>query len=171
MSGAEAYSSSMVKAVFAGTFDPPTLGHMDIIRRAAGIFGGLRVLIGDNSSKKDLFDIDERDSLLHMLCAGIDGVTIDRWDGLVADYAKREGYDILVRGVRDIRDIEYERVMGSMNSRLAEGLETLFLFADPRYADVSSSAVRELAHRGRMPDGIVPEAVRKALELRFGPLA
>ncbi|MEN6364454.1 MAG: pantetheine-phosphate adenylyltransferase [Rectinema sp.] len=161
----------MAKAVFAGTFDPPTLGHLDIVRRSARIFGGLCVLVGDNSVKKGVFSIDERLSLLHTLCAGIEGVTIDRWDGLIAEYARREGYDILVRGVRDMRDIEYERVMASMNARLEEGLETVFIFTDPRYADISSSAVRELAYRGRMPDGIVSEEVCEALEAHFGPLS
>lgn len=160
----------MAGAIFAGTFDPPTLGHMDVITRAAAIFDGLRVVVADNSSKRGFFSAEERIALLETCCKGILGVSVHRWDGLVSDFARSTGCSVLVRGVRDSRDAEYEKTMAYFNRRLEAGLETVFIFCEPGLADISSSAARELATRGRMPSGIVPPEVLEALEARFGPL-
>lgn len=160
----------MPGAIFAGSFDPPTLGHLDIIDRAVRTFGAVHVLLADNSAKRALFTPEERLDLLARCCARWPEVTVERWDGLVAGYARDHGIRVLVRGLRNAADLEYERVMASMNRRLDPDLESVFLPCDERFSDVSSSAARILAQHRRMPPGIVPEEVRAALEAKFGPL-
>ena len=161
-----------MKAVFAGSFDPPTLGHLDIIERAAPLFSELRVLVGRNLAKEPLLSVDERMELLGRLVAdaGLPNVVIDAWDGLVAEYAKARGCDVLLRSVRGMGEIPYEQMMATYNRRLLGGVETIFLFARPEFVDVSSSAVRELVAWKRLPRGIVPDLVEKELEKRYGPL-
>lgn len=161
-----------MKAVFAGTFDPPTAGHLDIIKRASGLFDELHVVVGHNLGKSPFLDIDVRIALLGGLAGeeGLGNVVIARWDGLTAEYARSRDCRVLVRSVRDEADLGYERTMALMSARLFPGVETLFMFARPDLVDVSSSAVRELVRWGRVPAGIVPDLVRNELEKRFGPL-
>ncbi|MDP2790343.1 MAG: pantetheine-phosphate adenylyltransferase [Rectinemataceae bacterium] len=161
-----------MKAVFAGSFDPPTLGHIDIIRRASPIFAELRVVVGHNLQKQPLLSLDKRMDMLRRLVEadGLPNVIIDAWDGLVAEYADAQGCGVLVRSVRSMADIPYEQTMSSFNRRMKDGLETLIMFSRPEFADISSSTVRELLAWKRLPRDIVPDLVRKELELSFGPL-
>jgi pantetheine-phosphate adenylyltransferase len=161
-----------MKAVFAGSFDPPTLGHLDIFRRASPIFDELRIVVGHNLHKQPLLALEKRMDMLRRLVEadGLPNVTIDSWDGLVAEYASAHGCGVLVRSVRSMADIPYEQTMASFSRRLDERLETLVMFARPEFADISSSAVRELLAWKRLPRGIVPDLVQKELELSFGPL-
>ncbi len=161
-----------MKAVFAGSFDPPTLGHLDIIRRAAPIFAELRIVVGHNTQKQPLLGLEKRLDMLKRLieAEGLPNVIVDAWDGLVAEYAGAHGCGVLVRSVRSMADIPYEQTMASFSRRLGKGHETLIMFARPEFADISSSAVRELLVWKRLPRGIVPDLVQKELELSFGPL-
>lgn len=161
-----------MKAVFAGSFDPPTLGHMDIIERAALLFSELRVLVGRNIAKEPLLQTGERVDLLKRLVADacLGNVVIEAWDGLVAEYAKANGCGVLLRSVRNMGEIPYEQMMATYNRRLAGGVETVFLFARPEFVDLSSSAVRELVAWKRLPRSLVPRLVEKELEKRHGPL-
>ena len=160
----------MPGAIFAGTFDPPTLGHLDIIGRAVLLFGQVHVVLADNPSKRAVFSPEERIALLERCCARWPEVRVHRWDGLVADFARDVGCRVLVRGLRDAADLAYEQVMASMNRRLDQGLESVFLPCEARFADVSSSAARVLARHRNMPPGIVPDEVLAALEAKFGSL-
>jgi pantetheine-phosphate adenylyltransferase len=161
-----------MNAVFAGTFDPPTLGHLDIIARASSLFEKLNVVIGKNPAKKPLFDTVKRIDLLKQLLADLSlkNVSVEQWDGLVAEYAIKNGCRILVRSLRNQTDLPFEQVMAKYNSLLAGGMETLILLPRQELAHVSSSHVRELVSYGRLPDGLVPQLVRKELELLYGPL-
>lgn len=145
---------------------------MDIIGRAAALFGELHVVLAHNPGKSPFLDIDARLALLEGLVAErkLGNVVVARWDGLTAEYARSAGCGVLVRSVRDEADLGYERTMALMSARLFPGVESLFMFARPDLVDVSSSAVRELVRWGRIPEGIVPDLVRIELEKRFGPL-
>lgn len=166
------YTVSRMKAVFAGSFDPPTLGHLDVIKRAAPLFSELHVLVGRNLTKEGLFTTDERVDLLRRLVAdaSLDTVVVVSWQGLVAEYAKANGCDVLLRSVRNMGEVPYEQMMATYNRRLEGGVETVFMFARPEFVDISSSAVRELIAWKRLPRGIVPGLVEKELEKRYGPL-
>jgi len=168
----QGYTVPGMKAVFAGSFDPPTLGHQDIIERAAPLFSELRVLVGRNLTKEPLLPAGERMDLLKRLVsdAGLGNVVIDSWDGLVAEYAKAHGCDVLLRSIRNMGEIPYEQMMATYNRKLIGGVETVFLFARPEFADLSSSAVRELIAWKRLPRGLVSGLVEKELEKRYGPL-
>lgn len=161
-----------MKAVFAGTFDPPTFGHFDIIGRAAPIFEELRVVVGHNIRKQPLFSVQERIEMLGKLVAasGLRNIAIDSWEGLIADYALANGCGVLLRSVRNMGEIPYEQVMAAMSGRFGQSLETMLMFARPELSDISSTAVRELIAWKRLPKGIVPDLVQKELEKRFGPL-
>ncbi|MFA6366339.1 MAG: pantetheine-phosphate adenylyltransferase [Candidatus Hydrogenedentales bacterium] len=159
-------------AVFAGTFDPPTSGHMDIMRRASSMFTELRVVIARNFQKQPLFTVEERADMLRGLVAeaGLTNVVIDSWEGLISEYAKKHHCGILLRSIRNMSEVPYEQMMATFSKRLEKDLETLIMFASPEFVDVSSSAVRELLVWKRLPRGIVPNLVQKELEKRFGPL-
>ncbi len=161
-----------MKAVFAGSFDPPTMGHMDIIRRASPLFAQLRVVVGKNLQKQTLFSTEERMTMLEKLIAeeGLGNVALDSWDGFVAEYALRNDCGVLLRSIRSMADIPYEQVMATMSGRIEKSIETLIMFSKPEFSDISSSAVRELVVRKRLPHGIVPPLVEKELEKRYGPL-
>lgn len=172
--GSSGYTFLAMKAVFAGTFDPPTWGHLDIIRRASPIFTQLRIVVGRNLQKQPLFPQKERIDMLNRLIAkenGLSNIVIEAWDGLIAEYAHANGCGVLLRSVRNMGEIPYEQVMASMNERLAKPIETMLMFSRPDLSDVSSSAVREFVAWKRLPPGIVPELVRKELEKKFGPLS
>ena len=160
-----------MRVVFAGSFDPPTMGHVDIVRRCANLFDRVDIVVGRNESKVPFLPIEMR---LEMLQAVVEGegltsrVNVARWDGAIVEYAVSNNCDALVRCIRNCNDLPSEQAMASMNRRLV-GIETLFLMVDREYADVSSSAVRELVSLKRLPAGIVPEVVRQELERRFGP--
>lgn len=148
------------------------MGHMDIIVRAASIFEEVHVVIALNRQKEPLFSLEDRSRMLRQLVddRALSNVVIGNWKGLIVDYARRNACSVLIRSIRTAQDTAYEQTMASMNARLDGRVETFLIFARPEYADISSSAVRELVSWGRLPVGIVPELVQKELEKRFGPL-
>lgn len=146
-----------------GSFDPITLGHLDIIRRAAGLFDLLYVAVLDNPSKRPLFTVQERVELLKEATADLASVRCESFSGLVVDYAAGRNAVAIVRGVRNQSDYEYELQMASMNKQLAPRIETLFLPTAPQYAQVSSSLVKEVASFGGRVDQWVPDHVCRRL--------
>lgn len=146
-----------------GSFDPITLGHLDIVTRAARLFDVLYVAVLDNPRKRPLFTVEERVRLLKEATASLPSVRCESFSGLVVDYAARKKAHAIVRGVRSQSDYEYELQMASMNKQLAPEVETLFLPTAPEYAQVSSSLVKEVATFGGPVDQWVPPHVRDRL--------
>ena len=133
-------------AVYTGTFDPPTLGHLDIIARAAGLFDRLVIGVGANSGKQPLFDRDTRLAILRREAAGIEGaIEIKPFDGLAVDFAEAEGAIALVRGLRGPGDLAFEQAMAGMNGAMKPAIDTVFLVARPALAAIASSLVKEVA--------------------------
>jgi pantetheine-phosphate adenylyltransferase len=152
-------------AIYPGSFDPPTLGHVDIIRRGAALFDVLYVGIGHNPAKRYLFDLDERERLLREACADLPQVRIVAFEGLLVDACARVGATAILRGLRALSDFEMEFRNGLANRDLA-GVETLFLLSDPRHIFVSSSLVKEIAQNGGDVARYVPAGVVAALQAR-----
>ena len=153
-------------AVVPGSFDPVTLGHVDVIGRAARLFDRLHVVVTHNPAKSALLDVDERVRLIResLADAGVPGVEVDSWSaGLLVDYCRRVGADVLVKGLRSSTDAAYETPMALVNRDLA-GVETLFLVAQPGTSHVSSSLVRQVASLGGDVSPYVPAVVAKALQ-------
>ena len=140
-------------AVFAGSFDPFTLGHLDIVRRAASLFDELYVLLAVNASKKYYFDEATRAEMVRKAVADIPNVKVDCYDGLTVDFAKRVGAKFLVRGIRGASDVEYEQTVAWNNKVLCPEIETVFLSSASEHLAVSSSVVRELLKAGIANDG------------------
>ena len=140
-------------AVFAGSFDPFTLGHLDIVRRAASLFDELYVLLAVNASKKYYFDEATRAEMVRKAVADIPNVKVDCYDGLTVDFAKRVGAKFLVRGIRGAADVEYEQTVAWNNKVLCPEIETVFLSSASEHLMVSSSVVRELLKAGIANDG------------------
>lgn len=159
------YVSQM--AVYPGSFDPITLGHVDIIRRIQPIFGDITILISQHSSKKYLFSVDERLALVRESLKGIPGIKVAVHEGLTVDYLRATGANVIVRGLRAVTDFEYELVMANMNKKLAPGIETMIVFASPEFYYVASSTVKEVAMHGGSVQGLVPEVVVKALKRKY----
>lgn len=154
-------------AIFAGSFDPVTYGHVDIIRRAREIFGPLVVLVMKNGAKNSLFSPEERVELLKKSVVNIPGVTVDTAQGLLADYAQKHQIKILVRAIRSSDDTQHELAQAHYNRMFDPSLETVFLAADQNKQLISSSAVREIARCGANVSALVPPCVRTALEQKF----
>lgn len=150
-------------AVFPGSFDPPTYGHLDIIGRASSIFDQLHVVVAVNKGKSCLFSAEERVEMLRSLASPWEGVRVDTWNSLVVDYAKKVGAAALIRGVRNALDFSYEFDLSLLNRGLALHVETVFLPADPRHLALSSTAVKELACFGGDISSMVPPAVAELL--------
>ena len=140
-------------AVFAGSFDPFTLGHLDIVRRAASLFDELWVLLAVNASKKYYFDEATRAEMVRKAVADIPNVKVDVYDGLTVDFMKRVGAKFLVRGIRGASDVEYEQTVAWNNKVLCPEIETVFLSSASEHLAVSSSVVRELLKAGIANDG------------------
>lgn len=155
-------------AVYPGSFDPITYGHIDVLERAIDIFDKVIVTIARNSSKQSLFDTDTRIDLIRGAISHLPKVEVDTFEGLIVDYAERRNAIALVRGLRAVSDFEYEFQMALMNRKLAQDIATVFLMPHERFTYLNSSIVRELArHRTDVSD-FVPENVRKALVRHFG---
>jgi len=134
-----------VKAVYTGSFDPVTLGHLDIIRRASRLFAQLVVGIGINKDKRPLFDPDQRVELVRRVTAGMDGVEVATFDGLAVDFVRQVGATVMVRGIRPLTDIAGEFTMMMANRQLDRDIETVFLMADDQYVHISSSLLKQIA--------------------------
>lgn len=158
----------MLKAIYAGTFDPPTLGHLDIIRRAAAVHDELVVTTTETPSKTPLFSVAERISLLRQMTVDIPNVPVEPFTGLLVDYARKHGAKVLVRGLRAASDFEYEFKMAMMNRSLAPELETVFFVASPEYMFISSTLIREIAFGGGKIDTFVSQNVLDAIIAKLG---
>ena len=154
-------------AVYPGSFDPPTLGHLDIVERATRLFDELIVAVGMNSTKKGFLDVETRCEALRRSTVHLDNVRIDAFDGLLVDYAERIGSRAIVRGLRAIQDFEYEYQMTLVNRRLRHEVETVFLMTAPEHGYLSSSIVREVAQLGGEYEGMVPAGVANVLRERL----
>ena len=154
-------------AVYPGTFDPVTFGHLDLVERGLRHVDKLIIAILRNEDKKPLFTVAERTAFLRDAVAPLGNVVVDDFDGLLVDYAKRTDATLILRGLRAVSDFEYELQMAMMNRRLAPDLETAFLMPNEAFSYVSSRLVREVAHLGGDVRGLVPETVAKALAKRF----
>jgi pantetheine-phosphate adenylyltransferase len=157
-----------VTAIYPGTFDPVTLGHIDIVTRAAGVFDRVVVgVVGNPHHKQTLFTIDERVGFLRDALTGLPNVELDVFSELVVDFARRWGAKTMVKGLRVISDFEWEFQMNHLNRTLAPEIETLYVMARPQYSFVSSSGVKEVAAFGGKVDEFVPEPVAKRFRELF----
>ena len=157
-----------VIAAYSGTFDPITLGHHDIISRASRMFPKLIVAVGSNVTKNPKFTLDERVELIRESAKGLRNVEVKGFSGLIVDFARDNGVTVLVRGVRTVGDVDYEKQMAVMNRQLYPTLDTVMLAPSPEYSHLSSSLVRELTGLGAPVEKLVPPAVTAALLQRFG---
>lgn len=155
-------------AVVPGSFDPVTLGHMDIIKRAADVFDVVYVAVLNNSSKNPLFTIEERIDLITQVTKEYPNVRIESSSGLLIDYAKGKQAKVIVRGLRAVSDFEYEMQITSMNRVLDETIETFFIMTKNQYSFLSSSIVKEVAKYGGNIGELVPAVVESALKEKYG---
>jgi pantetheine-phosphate adenylyltransferase len=164
-------SAREVRALYPGTFDPVTNGHLDLVRRAAGMCSELVVAVLRNTEKAPLFDADERRAMFEesLAALGPPGIRVVAFEGLLADYAQAERATFVVRGLRAISDFEYELQMALMNRRLDPGLETVFLTPGEDVSFISSRLVREIARLGGDVSRLVPAPALERLERLFGP--
>ena len=157
-----------VKALYPGTFDPPTNGHVDLIQRGSKLFEHLTVAILKNPVKNPLFTVEERVKMLTEVTASLGNVSVATFDGMMVDFARQLGATAVLRGIRAISDYEYEFQMALMNRRLAPEIETVFLQPAGRYSFVSSRMVKEVFSFGGDITGLVPSNVLKRLRGRIG---
>lgn len=157
-----------IVAAYSGTFDPITLGHNDIMHRAARMFPKLIIAVGLNPAKNPRFNLEERVALIEACVADLPNVEVKGFTGLVVDFAREHQVNVLVRGVRTVGDVDYEKQMAVMNRDLYPQLDTVMLAPSPEYAHLSSSLVRELAGLGAPVEKLVPKPVIKPLLERFG---
>ena len=146
-------------AIYPGSFDPPTNGHVNIIERGLEICDEVVIAVARNISKTAMFSIDERIAMLEEIFSERAGVTIESFDGLLVNYARERGARMILRGLRAVADFEYEYQMANMNRHLAPGVETVFLMADPKTFYVSSRLVKEVASLGGVISDVVPPSV------------
>ena len=157
------------KALYAGSFDPVTNGHLNIIERAAKMYDSLTVAIAVNPHKTGFFTFEERVEIVREVTGHIPNVKVDTFSGLLADYVNENGYIAYVRGLRATTDFENELQMAQMNARLFTGeTETIFLMTDPKYSFISSSLIKEVASFGGSVDGLVPEYVSERIKEKYG---
>jgi pantetheine-phosphate adenylyltransferase len=152
-----------IKAIYPGSFDPPTNGHLDLIERGSKIFDELVVAILRNPEKDPLFSVADRRKMLEAMTSGFENVSVDTFAGLTVDYALRVEARVILRGIRAISDYEYELQMALMNRKLQPGLETVFMMPAERFSYLSSRLVREIAQLGGSIECLVPELVERKL--------
>lgn len=152
-----------MKAIYPGSFDPVTNGHMDIIERSARVFDEIVVAVAINLEKRPMFSIEERVELLNEACRHLGNVTVDYFNGLTVSYARRQGAGIVIKGLRAVSDFEYELQQALMNKRLDEGVETMFMMTSADHLFLSSSMVKQLAELGAPITGLVPACVEARL--------
>jgi len=155
------------RAVYPGSFDPVTVGHMDIIERSVRVFAEVMVGVFHNPAKRSLFSTEERVELLRQATAHIPNVQVDAFDGLQCEYARRRGARVIIRGLRAFTDFEYEFQVAQMNKKLDPSLETMFITTRSEYLYISSRVIKEVALFGGCVEGLVPACVIPALEARI----
>lgn len=154
-------------AVYPGTFDPVTYGHIDIISRASKTFGKVLVAVAHNEEKMPLFSVSERVAMLRDATKGMANVIVDDFAGLVVDYARRKKANIMIRGIRMLSDFEYEFQMALTNRKLDDSIETIFLMPHESYSYISSKLIKEAASLGARVDKFVPKNVEKKLKAKL----
>lgn len=154
-------------AVYPGTFDIVTNGHLDIIRRCAARFAEVVVAVASNDRKTPLFSVEERLDALRKVCASFSNVRVDALDGLTVDYVQRIGAEVIIRGLRFVSDFEFELQMALMNRSMAPEIETIFLAPSAEFSFLSSSLVREVASRGRDVSMYVPPVMNEILKQKL----
>jgi len=157
----------MGSAIYAGSFDPITNGHINIITRGRSLFDQVIVAVATNISKKHLFSVEERIQIINHQFEDDPGVVVDTFEGLLVEYARRKGAATILRGLRGVSDFEYELQMANMNRKLADDIETVFLMSDGKNFFVSSRLVKEVAMLGGKIDEVVPAHVAKKLYNRY----
>lgn len=157
----------MISALFPGSFDPPTYGHLNIIERARLIFSEIHVVIAVNSAKNYLFSAQEREQMMKKIVEPWDNVYVHLCDSLIVDFAKKIGAKVLVRGIRNMADFSYEFDLSVMNRSLDSEIETVFLPTDPKYFVLKSSGIKELASLGGDISTMVPKIVAEELNKKF----
>jgi pantetheine-phosphate adenylyltransferase len=158
-----------ITAIYPGSFDPPTNGHLDLIERGSKIFDELIVALLRNSEKAPLFSLGERRLMLETMTQDFKNVRVDIFDGLMVEYATRAKADAVLRGIRAISDYEYELQMALMNRKLRPDLETVFMMPAEQYSYLSSRLVREIAQLGGSVKSLVPEMVEQRLKEKLDP--
>lgn len=158
-----------ITAIYPGTFDPITNGHLDLIERGAKIFGRLIVAILTNPDKDPLFTVPERIEMLREVTKHLSNVDVETFDGLLVDYAARRGAQVILRGIRAISDYEYELQMALMNRKLSPQLETVFMMPAEAYSYLSARLVKEIFRLGGSIKGLVPEIVEERLRSKVSP--
>lgn len=157
----------MKLAIYPGTFDPVTNGHLDLVKRGMMIFDELIVAVAHNPQKEPLFTIEERLSMIEASIRSYSGVRAEAFNGLLVNYVKEKGGIAIIRGLRAVSDFEYELQMALMNRRLADDLETVFMMPSEEFSYLTSTIVKEAASFGGSITGLVPKVVEKALKQKF----
>jgi len=156
-------------AIYPGSFDPITNGHLDIINRGLEVFDELIIAVARNSEKNSLFSVDERIAMIEETVGDNLCLRVDTFDGLLVDYAARMEARVILRGLRAVSDFEYEFQLAQMNHTVQPDVETLFMMTSASYGYLSSSIVKEVASHNGNIDDFVPPAVKRALAAKFGP--
>ncbi|WP_448379526.1 pantetheine-phosphate adenylyltransferase [Fervidobacterium sp.] len=160
----------MVRAIYPGSFDPITYGHIDIARRAAELFDELYVVVMENKRKNYTFTIEERVEMVKECLKDIPNIRVDTFSGLLVEYTTKNNINVVIRGLRAVTDFEYELQMALANKEICNGVETVFLMTDKNYSFLSSSLVKEVASFGGQVSQWVPEFVERKLREKFGNL-
>ncbi|MFY9690763.1 MAG: pantetheine-phosphate adenylyltransferase [Candidatus Acidiferrales bacterium] len=156
-----------VTAIYPGSFDPVTNGHLDLIARGALIFDRLVVAVARNTEKEPLFDVKERVEILETVTFDCKNVEVDSFDGLLVDFARERHGTVILRGIRAVSDYEYELQMAMMNRKIEPAIETVFMLPGEAYGYLSSRLVKELARFDGLPKGLVPPIVEERLKAKF----
>ena len=160
----------MRRAIFPGSFDPLTNGHLDIIRRSAPLFDEMIVGVLNNADKRPMFSVEERCEMIREVLPSVETANckliVDSFSGLTADFAKRSGATAIVRGIRAVSDYEYELRMALMNRRLEPSIETVFLMAGEEYSYVSSTLMKQVFELGGRVEGLIPELVEARMKAK-----
>ena len=165
----------MRKAIFPGSFDPLTNGHLDVIKRSSPLFDEIVIAVLNNPDKQPMFSVEERVQMIEEIVGGQPygtcKVTVDSFSGLTAEFARRSGAKAIVRGIRAVADYEYELRMALMNRRLEPEIETVFLMADEEFSYVSSTLMKQVFLLGGRVDGLIPELVEERMRDKLIPKA
>jgi len=162
--------NKFVRAIFPGSFDPITNGHMDVVRRAVKLFDELIIAVGRSPVKNQLFTPEERVEMIAELITDLPDVSVESFDGLTVEYAARRKADVILRGLRSLTDVQYEFQL-AMTNRAVAGIETVFIMTSEQYGFTSSTLIREIASLGGDLSNLIPPSVHKRLEGRFNRLS